>query len=161
MTLHKHHRKMRSQGGGGHPANILQITPDLHAWIHENPEVAYRHGLLVHSYDDPADVPIDIPGFLYELGKDHKHRGRCEVCGEELHIKPKRKNFEKGSEERRKRKRITVAVPADRENGGEVWDEIIGLVHEKLVRLGLYGETDKIPTYESIIAALYDWVIRD
>lgn len=78
--------------------------------------------------------------------------------GREKAYKPKRRNFEKGSEERRQRKRITVAVPADRENGGEVWDEILSLVKAKLVRLGLYSEDDKIPAYESLIAALYDWV---
>ena len=53
---------------------------------------------------------------------------------------------------------ICLKVPSDTENGGEVWDEILSLVKAKLVEMGLYSEGDKIPAYESLIAALYDWL---
>jgi len=77
-------------------------------------------------------------------------------AGREKVNKPKRPRLK--GDDRRKRRRISIAVPNDRENGGEVWDEILDLVKDKLVRLELYGENDAIPNYEALIAALYDWV---
>ena len=147
-NFHRHHRKLRSQGGSGAWGNMIELPVAIHQMVHENPEVAYQHGLLVKSHDDPNQIRPDVRGFLASLGFEG-----------DIGFKPKRKNFEKGSQERRQRKRITVAVPADRENGGEVWDEILELVKAKLVRLGLYSEDDKIPQYEALIAALYDWAV--
>lgn len=146
--FHAHHRKLRSQGGTGFWGNMIELPSDVHRMVHENPEVAYQHGLLVKSYDDPNQIRPDVRGFLASLG----YEGNAG-------IKPKRKNFERDSDERRRRRRISIAVPADRENGGEVWDEILALVKAKLVRLGLYSENDQIPNYEAITAALYDWAV--
>lgn len=146
--FHKHHRKRRSQGGDGFWGNMIELPSDVHALVHENPEVAYRHGLLVKSYDDPNQIRPDVRGFLAALG----------VEGEE---KPRRKNYE--GEARRKRKRITVAVPADTEDGGAVWDDMLSLVKQKLWDAGLinpekYKHADKYPAYEALIACMYSWV---
>lgn len=56
--MHKHHRKLRSQGGTDDEANIMLVTPEQHAWIHANPEKAYELGWLVKSWQDPAEVPV-------------------------------------------------------------------------------------------------------
>lgn len=165
MSYHKHHRRMRSQGGSGHPNNILKVTPELHQMIHHNPEVAYKHGLLVHSWDDPAHIEVDIPAFLAELGHEHEHKASCEFCGEQLKVKPKRTNHAKDSPERRDRKRVTIAVPNDRENGGQLWDEILDAVKMKLDVAGLinpetYPDPIKYPAYEALVAALWDWLMN-
>lgn len=70
--------------------------------------------------------------------------------------KPKRKRFK--GEQRRKRRTISIRVPDDTENGGEIWDETLDEVREALIEMELYDETDKIPAYEAIIAALRDWL---
>lgn len=137
---------MRSQGGDGFWGNMIELPSEVHTLVHENPEVAYQHGLLVKSYDDPNQIRPDVRGFLDSLGY-------------EIGEKPKRRNFEKGSEERRKRRRVTIAVPQDRENGGEVWDEILDLIKQKLVKVGYYSEGDKIPAYEAWIAAGYHFAV--
>lgn len=58
MTLHRHHRKRRSQGGQDTPENIIEVTPEQHEWIHRNVGLSYELGWLVHSWDDPSEVPI-------------------------------------------------------------------------------------------------------
>jgi len=69
--------------------------------------------------------------------------------------KPKRPRFK--GEQRRKRRTISIRVPDDTENGGEVWDELVDYTKERLVREGLYEEGAQIPNYEAITAALNDW----
>jgi hypothetical protein len=118
---HKHHRKMRSQGGGGHPANILKVSPDLHDMIHAHPAVAYEYGLLVKSYDDPAEIDVDIPGFLAKLGKEHDHEGTCTFCGEELHVKPKRPRLK--GDDLAKRKTVTIKLPEGTD--GADWEDLL------------------------------------
>ncbi len=143
-AVHAHHRKLRSHGGDDSYGNLIDLPMELHYLVHANPELAYQHGLLVKSYDDPAAIKPDVSGFAASVGFELE--------------KPKRKNFEKGSEERRKRTRITVAVPMDTENGGEVWDETLHEVKRALVGLGLYESAERIPAYEAVIAALRDWL---
>lgn len=70
--------------------------------------------------------------------------------------KKKRKKF--AGEARRKRRTISVRVPDDTENGGEIWDATLEDVKAKLVRMELYDHDDKIPVYEALIAALTDWL---
>jgi hypothetical protein len=55
---HVHHRKLRSQGGTNDLANLLDVCRRCHATIHANPAASYATGLLVRSYDDPAQVPV-------------------------------------------------------------------------------------------------------
>lgn len=144
--FHKHHRKRRSQGGDGFWGNMIELPAEVHQMVHENPEVAYQHGLLVKSHDDPNQIRPDVRGFLSSLGYEG-----------DIGAKPKRKRL--AGNERRQRRTISIKVPNDRENGGEVWDEILALVKAKLVRLGLYSEDDAIPNYEALVAALYDWAV--
>lgn len=36
----------------------MEIPPDQHRWIHDNPAESYARGWLVKSWQDPAEVPI-------------------------------------------------------------------------------------------------------
>jgi hypothetical protein len=60
--LDAHHRKLRSQGDMGTLDNGVSLcgsgTTGCHGWVHAHPAAAYRLGLLVHSWDDPAQVPV-------------------------------------------------------------------------------------------------------
>ena len=76
---------------------------------------------VIKSYDDPAEIDVDIPGFLAKLGKEHDHEGTCTFCGEELHVKPKRPRLK--GDERAKRKTITVKLP-DGVTGAD-WDDLL------------------------------------
>lgn len=67
MSLHRHHRKLRSQGGTDESSNIMLVTPLQHDWIHRNPAKAYELGWLVKSWQDPAEVPIRTDPALFEL----------------------------------------------------------------------------------------------
>ena len=71
MNLHRHHRRLRSQGGTDEPSNIMLVTPQQHDWIHRNPAEAYAIGWLVHSWDDPADVPISIDPAKFDPRKEY------------------------------------------------------------------------------------------
>lgn len=56
--VHRHHRRLRSQGGTDDPWNLLDVSPRLHRWIHDNPGLSYARGWLVYSWQDPRDVPV-------------------------------------------------------------------------------------------------------
>lgn len=55
-----HHRRL--PGRVDHVQNVVAICHACHNGrrdsVHLSPAVAYERGLLVHSWDDPADVPI-------------------------------------------------------------------------------------------------------
>lgn len=54
---HLHHRKLRRHGD--HRAiNGLHVCAPCHSDIHSMGAAAYELGLLVHSWDDPADIPV-------------------------------------------------------------------------------------------------------
>lgn len=58
----RHHRKLRSQASKEEKhtaANLIDVCETCHEWIHANPALAYEHGLMVHGFDDPREVPID------------------------------------------------------------------------------------------------------
>lgn len=57
---HQHHRRLRSQGGQHTLANLVALCGRCHTKIHANPAHSYEAGLLVHSWDDPADVPVGL-----------------------------------------------------------------------------------------------------
>lgn len=69
--IHRHHRKMRSQGGGDEPENIMLVSDELHRWIHANPGLAYARGWLVKSWENPAVIPVTPHAEL---------RFECHVC---------------------------------------------------------------------------------
>lgn len=53
-----HHRKLRSQLGRHEVSNLIHICHNCHSWIHAHTGEAYRIGLLVRGYQEPADVMI-------------------------------------------------------------------------------------------------------
>ena len=57
ILLHRHHRQLRRHGNDN-PENIMLVTLEQHDWIHSHVGLAYELGWLVHSWQDPADVPI-------------------------------------------------------------------------------------------------------
>lgn len=67
-AAHTHHRKLRSQGGGDEPANLMRVCLDCHNWIHANPSESYARGLLVHSWADPAAVKkfVEVEEFVID-----------------------------------------------------------------------------------------------
>lgn len=67
--IHRHHRKRRAQGGDDSDANILELEDWVHEAVHRNVALASGYGLLVPSWQDPADVVVDVPGFLEALGE--------------------------------------------------------------------------------------------
>lgn len=54
-AVHMHHRKMRSQGGRHEAVNLLHLCLKDHDYFHAHPEMAYKVGALVKSYDEPAE----------------------------------------------------------------------------------------------------------
>jgi len=58
VSVHTHHRKLRSQGGDNSPANLIRVCAECHDWIHYNPAEAYEQGYLVKSWQNPEDVEI-------------------------------------------------------------------------------------------------------
>ena len=65
-----HHRKLRSQGGQHTVENLLYVHDGCHSEIHDRVELAYKLGLLVRSYLDPADVPVHPFGSLTILADE-------------------------------------------------------------------------------------------
>lgn len=57
-----HHRKLRKHGGTDSPANLVCLCHVCHnggtSSVHLQPAKSYRLGFLVHSWDDPLDVPL-------------------------------------------------------------------------------------------------------
>lgn len=55
---HRHHRKLRKQGGSDGPENLVDVCWSCHRKIHAEPLRSYELGLLVHSWEDPAEIPV-------------------------------------------------------------------------------------------------------
>lgn len=47
---HKHHRRLRSQGGTDHPSNLLNLSLACHTYWHLHPEQARELGIIVSGY---------------------------------------------------------------------------------------------------------------
>jgi hypothetical protein len=58
QAQHLHHRKLRSQGGKHDAVNLLHLAYSHHAEVHADPARGYERGYLVHSWDEPVDVPV-------------------------------------------------------------------------------------------------------
>lgn len=54
------HRESKGIGGKWRAANGLDACRQCHRHITEHPALAYEHGWFVHSYADPAEVPVLI-----------------------------------------------------------------------------------------------------
>lgn len=46
-AAHVHHRRLRSQGGGDEPSNLLAVCPPCHRYIHDHPAESYERGWLL------------------------------------------------------------------------------------------------------------------
>lgn len=57
-----HHRLLRSRGKDDSPANLVLLlgsgTTHEHGWMHDHPELATLLGYMLHTGEDPAQVPI-------------------------------------------------------------------------------------------------------
>jgi hypothetical protein len=116
------------------------------AWIKLEDDV-----FVWYDRDTETDLIHDVGNGLWTLvGPLNPQPGSREG-------KPKRKQRLKG-EARRKRRTISLRVPNDTENGGEIWDETFDRVKERLVLLGLYENLEDIPVFEGTIAAWNDWL---
>ena len=58
-ATHTHHRKLRRHGDE-RPVNLMRVCADCHQEIHANPAESYEMGWMVHSWDDPAEVPCEV-----------------------------------------------------------------------------------------------------
>lgn len=55
--LERHHRMRRRDGGETFP-NLLVLCSEDHAWAHAHPVKAREFGLIVATYNDPAETPF-------------------------------------------------------------------------------------------------------
>lgn len=171
-AAHKHHRKRRSQGGDDSSANILDVCVTCHDWIHKHPELAFRAGLLVHSWAEPGEVrSLTIQDIRHFGGPEVKElegsgeglpapspdRPICSGCGRRM-PKPK---VETPKEDRKPRGTWSVAVPMDvRENGADVIDELLEACEEKLDQHGLnWGHGNRV-VYHKLATVLGLFVLH-
>ena len=59
-----HHRKLKSRGGKDTVENLLALHHECHNFgtdaVHFNVALAEKHGWIVSSYADPADVSVTL-----------------------------------------------------------------------------------------------------
>lgn len=71
VATDRHHRKRRRSGDHS-PENRCDLCSHCHhTVIHRNPQWAYAHGWLVHSWEQPGQVPLLFgcsPGCSCEIG---------------------------------------------------------------------------------------------
>lgn len=113
-VLHKHHRKLRSQGGDDSWGNIIELDPWVHDAVHKNVEIAYQHGLLVKSHDDPRDIAPDVPGFCAAVGLEVG--GQLVTPGAEKKPRPRQKDLSK---------RMTASVRFPEGVDGAYWRDLL------------------------------------
>lgn len=53
-----HHRKLRSRGGQDSLANLVALHHQCHMYIHEHVGEATARGFMVHSWENPSDIPV-------------------------------------------------------------------------------------------------------
>ena len=56
-AAHMHHRQLRRHGDNT-AANLLAVCVYCHSWIHAHPAAARDFGLIVRSWENPADVKV-------------------------------------------------------------------------------------------------------
>ncbi len=172
--MHKHHRKLRSQGGDDKPANIMHITPEFHTYIHENPGESYANGWLVKSWDEPNIQPCRG----YRAYPDGWHKiesapvaGEPSETGAEgeadtaavLPACPRCKGTGKvppaPSPALPKKHRVTLGIrlPKDAdENGIEVLEALLTAARDELK--DEMNWKDSVPAYYVLVAVLHDWI---
>jgi 5-methylcytosine-specific restriction enzyme A len=64
QAQHVHHRLLKGQGGTSDAiikyglANLVSVCFSCHSFVHLHPLAGYETGFLVHSWDDPENVPL-------------------------------------------------------------------------------------------------------
>lgn len=53
---HMHHKRMRSQGGGDTPSNLLDTCSEHHELIHDQPAWAMEVGYLIGASSGPEPL---------------------------------------------------------------------------------------------------------
>ena len=135
-ATHRHHRKRRSQGGDDSPTNILLLPQEVHAWVHDNPDKAYKLGWLVKSHDDPTEISVQIPEELVKIAKRREKRQK---------------------EEARQRAVVSIRVPKDeREDGAGIFDDLVQQARERLAPV--LGLKENCPAYYVLVPVLSDWL---
>lgn len=120
-----------------------------------------------HDIAEARRAKITLEGgvWIWWEGNDGKDGNDGEIMAElgELAPQPgavrggkKRKRLQ--GQARRQRRTISIKVPNDTENGGEIWDEVVDRTKTRLVKEELYSEGDDIPVYEAVVAGLNDWL---
>lgn len=160
-AVHRHHRKLRAQGGDDSADNIIDLPPFLHSAVHEHPALAYEHGLLVHSYDDPALIPADVDGFLAALGHTPVGTGPeggkkpCPRCHGEGTVVEKVKGPDLEPSPERPKVVLAIRVPKDeREDGHEILTALLDAWVEKLAAAGLLRNANAGGYYYSLVYGL-------
>lgn len=82
-----HHRIVRGMGGTKNEAvayglaNLILLCRSCHNWVHGHPTESYKLGFLVHSWDDPEEVPVVKSGARIYFRSDgtFERTGPCEL----------------------------------------------------------------------------------
>jgi hypothetical protein len=53
--VHTHHRQLRRHGDE-RDVNKMRVCAVCHKFIHDNVQLSYDNGWLVHSWDDPEEI---------------------------------------------------------------------------------------------------------
>lgn len=154
-SAHTHHRNRDRKDN--RPVNLMRVCAFCHDWIHNNVELAYQLGFLVHSWDDPAEIPVDAapvaPASNSPQGAQHRpgELEPCPRCKGKGKIEPPKKR-----EKTRLRAVRSTRVPKDeQENGAEVldvlWDECRTLAAPDM------GWKEDVPEYyvQTFVAAFF------
>lgn len=157
MSLHRHHRKRRSQGGTDDPWNIMLVSPQRHDEIHRNPEDAYKKGWLVYSWMDPKerhcnDYKLTAEGYAIKNSVElcPKCKGWGKVTDNAKTDKPEK------PKEAKPKGVYSFRIPKDAlENGHEVVTSLIDSARDHLAPLMGWSET--VSPYYVIVAVLHDW----
>ncbi len=172
--MHKHHRKLRSQGGGDEPVNIMHVTPEFHDYIHANPNESYANGWLVKSWDEPNLQPCrgyraypdgwhkiesaPVAGEPSETGAEGADAAQgepvpCPRCKGTGKVPPA------PSQPLPKRHRVTLGIrlPKDAaENGIEVLETLFSAARDELKEER--GWSDTVAVYYVIADVFYEWL---
>jgi 5-methylcytosine-specific restriction protein A len=70
-----HHRKPKGMGGASAEtefglANLVSLCRDCHSFCHLEPSLAYKTGFLVHSWEDPAEIPLKVGSYSHVIRLD-------------------------------------------------------------------------------------------
>lgn len=149
-AMHVHHRKLRRHGDERVEA-LLDVCFRCHDLIHKIGGEAYKRGLLVRSYDDPAMVPV-------VAGDEnvHQHDESEIVPGEVCWTCGRRVPLPREDRTPRQRSQLNISVPKDAEDGAEVLRTLISECRKRLAARLAYDAD--VPPYYVLAAVLSDWL---